>query len=298
MNKQNRICILGGGFGGLYTALRLNQLPLEQETKSEIILIDQSDRFVFTPLLYELITQEMQTWEIAPPFVELLHNTNIRFTQSIVNEINLSDKIVTLEKNNQINYDYLVLALGGETPLNLVPGAAEYALPFRTIQDAYLLAEKLRFLSKTEPDKIIRISVVGGGYSGVELACKLADRLGNKAKIRLIELGDKILQNSPQFNRETAQKALEERGIWLDLETGVENITADSISLIYKGRIDTIPTDIVLWTVGTEVNPIIKTLDLEKNERGRLKTTSTLQLIDHPEIFALGDIAEIKDAEG
>lgn len=66
-----RICILGGGFGGLYTALRLSQLPWEKSERPEIVLVEQSDRFLFSPLLYELLTGELQTWEIAPPFEEL-----------------------------------------------------------------------------------------------------------------------------------------------------------------------------------------------------------------------------------
>ena len=80
--KPTRICILGGGFGGFYTALRLCQLPWE--TKPEIVLVDQSDRFLFSPLLYELLTGELQSWEIAPPFVELLAGTSVRFYQGIV----------------------------------------------------------------------------------------------------------------------------------------------------------------------------------------------------------------------
>jgi NADH dehydrogenase len=85
--QPNRICILGGGFGGLYTALRLSQLPWEKPQRPEIILVDQNDRFVFSPLLYELLTGELQTWEIAPPYEELLVNTGVRFTQAAVAEL-------------------------------------------------------------------------------------------------------------------------------------------------------------------------------------------------------------------
>ena len=79
--QQPRICILGGGFGGLYTALRLSQLPFSKTEKPEIVLVDRRDRFLFVPLLYELLTGELQTWEIAPPFAELLQNTGVRFCQ-------------------------------------------------------------------------------------------------------------------------------------------------------------------------------------------------------------------------
>lgn len=298
MTQQTaRICILGGGFGGLYTALRLSKLPWESTQKPEIVLVDQSDRFLFSPLLYELLTGELQTWEIAPPFTELLQRTGVRFYQAVVAGIDTDQREVQLQDGNQIPYDRLVLALGGETPLDIVPGATSYAYPFRTIADVYRLEERLRMLEAADADKI-RVAIVGGGYSGVELACKLADRLGEKGRLRLIELGDQILRNSPEFNRESAKKAMEARGVFIDLETKVESIEADSISLEYKNQVDTIPVDLVIWTVGTRVSPVVRSLAFKQNQRGQITTTPTLQIIDHPEIFALGDLADTQDAEG
>src|SRR4028119_324131 len=119
--QQPRICILGGGFGGLYTALRLRQLPFSKTEKPEIVLVDRRDRFLFTPFLYELLTGELQTWEIAPPFSEILANTGIRFCQGVVSGIDVEAKQVYLEDGNQLAYDRLVLALGGKTPLDMVP---------------------------------------------------------------------------------------------------------------------------------------------------------------------------------
>ncbi len=298
MTQQTaRICILGGGFGGLYTALRLSQLPWEGIAKPEIVLVDQSDRFVFLPLLYELLTGELQTWEIAPPFEELLQNTGVRFCQGVVTEVDIEQQRVHLQNGYEITYDRLVLALGGETPMDLVPGVAAHAYPFRTIADAYSLEERLRVLEDSDADKI-RVAIVGAGYSGVELACKLADRLGGRGRLRLIELGDQILRNSPDFNREAGRKALDVRNVFVDLETQVESIAKDSISLGYKGQIDTIPVDLVIWTVGTQVSPIVKNLNLKQNKRGQISITSTLQVVDHPEIFALGDLADCHDAQG
>ncbi|MCF3577195.1 NAD(P)/FAD-dependent oxidoreductase [Planktothrix agardhii] len=294
---QTRICILGGGFGGLYTALRLSQLPWQKSEQPEIVLVDQNDHFLFLPLLYELLTNELQTWEIAPAFEDLLKDTKVQFCQGVVSEIEIDSKQVKLEDNTVIFYDYLILALGGETPLDLVPGAKDYAIPFRTITDAYRLEEQLRRLETLEQDKV-RIAIVGGGYSGVELACKLADRLGTKGRIRIVEQSEEILKNSPEFNRESAKNALSNRQVWLDLETKVESIAADEISLEYRGKIDTIPVDLVLWTVGTQVCPVVRSLPLKHNQRGQIVTTSTLQVIDHPEIFALGDLAESQDADG
>ncbi|HAJ61593.1 MAG TPA: FAD-dependent oxidoreductase [Cyanobacteria bacterium UBA8543] len=295
--QTTRICILGGGFGGLYTALRLSQLPWEKPQRPEIILIDHNDRFLFSPLLYELLTGELQTWEIAPPFEELLANTGVRFTQAAVAGIDVDERRVQLQNGPEFSYDRLVLALGGETPLDMAPGVAEYAISFRHLADAYRLEERLRILEESNADKI-RIAIVGAGYSGVELACKLAERLGERGRLRLIELSDMILRTSPNFNREAAQKALDDRNVWIDLETEVESIGQDTISLMYKGQVDTIPVDLVLWTVGTRVAPVVRSLPLKHNKRGQLTTDPTLQVVDHPEIFALGDLADSRDAEG
>ena len=297
MSEKLRICIVGGGFGGLYTALRLSEFPWAEEDKPEITLIDKSDRFLFSPLLYELVTEEMQSWEIAPPFAELLSSTEVVFHQGSVTGIDIEAKQVTLEDDRTISYDKLVLATGGKTPVDIVPGAKEYALPFRSLNDAYRLQEELRLLEEANPDKI-RIAVVGGGYSGVELACKLADRLGEKGRIRIIDRGTEILKDSSEFNRKTAVKALEKNQIWQDLETEVEQITSDSISLIYKGQIDTIPVDLVLWTVGNQVSELISKLPLPQNDQGLLEIEPTLLVKGREDIFALGDAAHNYDSDG
>lgn len=292
-----KICILGGGFGGLYTALRLSNLPWGRNQQPEITLVDARDRFVFSPLLYELVTGELQSWEVAPPYEELLEDTTIRFRQTAVADINIDTKQVRLEDGGLLDYDRLVLAMGGETPMDRVPGAAEFAIPFRTISDAYQLADRLRQLEASDTDKI-RVAIVGAGYSGIELACKLADKLGDRGRVRVIEVGDQILRSSSTHNRDAATKALEERGVWTDLETSVESVAAGSMSLLYKGVVDTIPVDLVLWTIGTRMNEVVKNLPLKQNERGQILVTPTLQVVDHPEIFAIGDLADCKDAEG
>ena len=297
MSEKSRICIIGGGFGGLYTALRLSEFPWKSEQKPEINLIDKSDRFLFSPLLYELITEEMQSWEIAPPFAELLANTGIIFHQGSVRGIDIEAKQVSLTDDSTVNYDKLVLATGGKTPVDIVPGAKEHALPFRSLNHAYRLQEELRLLEEANLDKI-RVAVVGGGYSGVELACKLADRLGEKGRIRIIERGEQILKDSSDFNRETAIKALEKNKIWQDLETEVAEVGSDTISLTYKGQTDTIPVDLVLWTVGSQVAGLVSDLPLVKNDKGLLKIEPTLLVEGRDDIYALGDVADCYDQHG
>ncbi|MCG9891939.1 MAG: NAD(P)/FAD-dependent oxidoreductase [Thermosynechococcaceae cyanobacterium MS004] len=288
------IVILGGGFGGLYTVLRLSQFPWPQGRPS-ITLVDQHSRFVFLPLLYELVTRELETWEIAPPFSSLLANTSIQFRQDRVERIDLAQQQVALHSGETLDYGYLVLALGGETPLDLVPGAAEYAVPFRSVDDAHRLTARLSQL-ETSAQESIRVVVAGAGPSGVELACKLADRLGDRGRIRLIDRNDSILKQSPSFNRTSAQKALDNRGIWIDLDTALKQVTADSVVLNYKGQDDTIGADLVLWTVGNAIAQPIQDLPVAHTAGGRIPTTATLQLAEYPHIFALGDVADSVDA--
>lgn len=294
---MKKIVILGGGFGGLYTALKLAQFTWSQKPNPEIILIDKNDRFLFSPLLYELITEEMQSWEIAPAYVDLLSNTSIRFIQDTVTDINPTAQEISLKNNDSLNYDYLVIALGGKTPTNQVSGASEYAIPFRTLADAYKVKERLRILEKSDADAI-RVVVVGGGYSGVELALKIADRLGNRGKIRIVERNSEILRNSPEFNRKTAQKALNSRKIWTDLETEVTNITDTEISLTYKNQIDTIPVDLVLWTVGTKPVMLENQLPFGKTSQGKIEINAQLQVKDYPNVSAIGDLVDCYNQEG
>ncbi|WRL40010.1 NAD(P)/FAD-dependent oxidoreductase [Cyanobacterium aponinum UTEX 3222] len=293
---MNKIVILGGGFGGLYTAIKLAQFPW-QESNPEIVLIDKNDRFLFSPLLYELITDEMQSWEVAPSYYELLSNTSIRFLQDTVTEIDDTARQISLKNNGDLSYDYLVMALGGKTPVNQVSGASDFAIPFRTLEDAYRVKEKLRVLENSDLEAI-RVVVVGGGYSGVELALKVADRLGKRGKIRIVDRGSEILSDSPEFNRKTAEKALRDRTIWTDLETEVTNITEKDISLSYKNQIDTIPVDLVLWTVGTKPVMLEKKFPFATNAQGKIEINSYLQVKDNSVVWALGDLVECYDQQG
>lgn len=315
---MSRICILGGGFGGLYTALELSRRPWPEPP--QITLVDRQERFVFAPLLYELITGEMEDWEVAPRFRDLLSSESVQFVQGSVASVDLKGNRVVLTDGQTLDYDMLVLALGGETPLERVPGAAEYAFPFRTLADAQRLRAHLKRLQDRKPMQSlgseggnpVRLAIAGAGASGVELACKLADRLGTSGQIRLIELGSDILSGFTQSSRVAAQKALQDRGVRVELRTQVVRIEAvdeqkkdnwiDNL-ILHVRRIDSEamaadPVDAVLWTVGTEVSAVIRALDLPKTEQGRLQVLPTLQVPSFPTVFALGDAAAVVDADG
>jgi len=239
----------------------------------------------------------LQTWEIAPPYEDLLAATQVQFRQADVTAIDLDQRQVSLSQGRPLTYDRLVLALGGDTPMDMAPGVAEYALPFRALQDAYQLKERLRLLEASSADKI-RVAVVGGGYSGVELACKLTERLGDRGRVRLVERTDTILRTSPEYNRKVAQKVLSDLGVWIDFETSVDQVTADSISLTFREQTDILPVDLVLWTVGTRVNAVMANLPVNHSERQQIVVQPTLEVVDRPGVYALGDGADCRDAEG
>ncbi len=292
-----RICILGGGFGGLYTALSLRRFPLLQSENYQITLIEQRDRFLFSPLLYELVTGELQAWEIAPSYEQLLGSTNIQFYQQTIQGVDLATRQVTLSDSECLTYDYLVLAVGGETQLTSVPGATDYAYPFRSLADAERLQKQLQLLEASQK-KQIRVAIVGGGPSGVELAGKLADRLQARGRVLLLERGTTILKNFSVPMQAAVYRTLKARRVRVDLETNITAIGPHQIALVQQGQVNTLAVDLVLWTAGTQPIEWVRTLACQHNSQGRLLTRPTLQLADYPEVFALGDLAEIQNPQG
>ncbi len=318
---MTRICILGGGFGGLYTALELCRLPWA--VPPQITLVDRHERFVFLPLLYELLTGEMEDWEVAPRYTELLAeirgDVSVSFCQDAVKGIDLEARLVSLGSGQTLEYDFLTLALGSETPLQAVPGAAEYAIPFRQLADVQRLRQALTtWLQAAQTSGIpARIAIVGAGASGVELACKLSDRLGSAGLVHLIERGSDILGGFGADSTAAARQALSDRGIPVELNSEVTEIGPDRIQWRQVGSgaetspeildPETLDPEIldktlsvsgVLWTAGIRSIPLMEALPLARDPRQRLVVKPTLQTQDRPEVFALGDLAAVIDAEG
>lgn len=295
-SNQARICILGGGFAGLYTALYLDRLFRSKANKPEIILIDQKDRFLFTPFLYELITGELQTWEVAPPFQKLLIDTEVQFRQGTIQGVDLERHQIQLQDSPALFYDYLVLAVGRRTYSD-VPGVSTHAYAFRTLSDAIRLQEKLHILENSNLSKI-RVGILGGGANAVELAGKLVDRLGERGEIYLIVRGQKILKNFSTCCQNVAYKSLINRGVQIKFKTQVEAVGENSINIIQGSQTYTVPVDLVIGTIGTQAREWLHLLSCQHNSQGQLLTQPTLQLIDFPEVFALGDLADIRDRKG
>jgi NADH dehydrogenase len=291
-----RVCIVGGGFGGLYTALYLSNWHWVKSGKCQVTLVEPKDNFLFSPLLYEILTGELQAWEIAPSYQKLLAGTGVNFCQDRVEGVDLVNRQVKLEAGESLAYDYLVLGVGRKTRLATIPGLESYALTFRSLADAERLEAQLQVMESSER-KHLRVAVIGAGANGVELACKVSDRLGNKAQVSLIESGDKILKYFGSGVQKAAKKAIKARNIQVYLRTSVKEIEADRITLVSSNQIMTHSVDLVLWTTGTETIDWVYDLGCQQTSQGKLLTRSTLQLIDYPEVFAVGDIAEIRESK-
>lgn len=341
--KRPRVCILGGGFGGLYTALRLNSLTWPDDKKPQVILVDQSERFVFKPMLYELLTGEVDAWEIAPRFSDLLVSTPVQFFKDRVKVLSPCDHpgmngstvsgsggSVQLESGLVIEYDWLVLSLGAEPKLDIIPGAVEFALPFSTLDDACKVNDKLMKLERDNFGKEtpIRVVVVGLGYSGVELAATVAERLQGKGVVQAISVDSSILPTAPPGNKEAALKVLNSRNVQLllgyyvrrigkagDFRSFLEesDITANGndpeklvleVQPTEKGsKTQLLEADLVLWTVGNkpllpQLEPNSRPFDLPITARGQAETDETLQVKGHPRIFAVGDSSALRDPKG
>ena len=303
MIKTIKICILGGGFAGLYTALYLAKSKAVISGYWEITLVEPKDNFLFTPLLYEILTDELKRWEIAPTYQKLLLGSNIQWVQNPVAKLSLESKEVLLENQTGLNYDYLVLAVGRKTRFVPIRGLKENTLTFRSIVDAELSKNRLHNIKKAAKIKP-NITVIGAGANGVELACKVHDYLrldskNNQTKIipqiKIVDKGTNILTSFGSGIKKAANKAIKRRNINVLLSTDILEITEDSITLQQENSIDRYPVDLVFWTAGTETHNWIANLPCQSNKFGQLLTLPTLQLIDYPEVFALGDVADIRN---
>lgn len=286
------VVILGGGFGGLYTALAMARSPWVKAGNCQITLVEKNDHFLFTPLLYELITEELQPWEIAPSYQKLLQGKGIIFCQEAVTGVDLATHQVDLSNGQQISYHYLAIAVGCDNRWVNIPGLRDHALTFRTLTDVQRLQTQLNRLEASDRQRI-RLAIIGGGANGVELACKLSDRLGKRGEVRLIERTENLVKGFPEGVRRASYRALLARKVSIELRTDVTRVKEGGLTIRTENQTQTAPVDIVLWTAGTQIRSWLSDLGISPTAQGKLPIHSTLQLVDHPEILILGDIAQI-----
>jgi NADH dehydrogenase len=304
--SEPRILILGGGFGGVFTALNLTG-------SGDVTLVSDEDHFLFTPMLYEYLSGEVEEWHIAPKYGELLDET-VRFVQDQVAGIDLDVQSVSLANANQsLKYDLLVLALGGIANYAGVEGAEQFTLPFRKIHHADGLRKRMvEALDRIPPDmppqdvrRELTFAVVGAGASGCELSTKMADLLRDAFKRRalrgeprvlVVEMGNKVVPGMGDPIREFVEKALGQSRVEVHTLTRVVSVTNDGLTFEHQGTREHLKTAAVVWTGGVKMSSLVERLDVEKNPRGLLLIKPTLQLSSHDNVFALGDIAVYPDA--
>lgn len=306
-DKKN-VCVVGGGFGGLYTALGISR---NLKAGFNVYLIDPKDRFVFLPLLYELTVGSASPTEVAPLFRDLLAGSKIKFIKGSVEDIDFNRRLCMVSERSddgtgaisthtrQIEYDQIVLAAGNQPRLDFIPGAAQYSIPFYRLEDCYRLKSRLAQLKSSKSNKFIRAVVIGASYSGVELATNIADYFGrNHCAIKVVDRGAKMLPTAATFNRDVAERAVAYQGISVAYNTSIKEVVANGVHLIDETGADYfVEADIVLCTAGSEQSPLVKRFSLKKNRSGRLLTRDTLQSVEYDNVFCLGDCAVIEGDE-
>ncbi len=312
-----RILILGGGFGGVYTALTLGKLLKAELDRGlvELGLVNRDNYIVFQPMLPEVISGSIGIIDTITPIRRLCPRTNL-YTR-MIEGIDLKRRRVTAaagfgSQQLYMEYDHLVIALGNVTSFAGQPGLAEHALPFKYLGDALALRNHaIHVLEEAdiERDPEIRRSlltfvVAGGGFSGVEAVAELNDFVRAAAKsfrnvmpeeikVILLHAGPLILPELPESLAGFAQRLLMKRGVEIRLNTRLYGATGDAALLEGGARI---ATRTLVSTVPSGPNPLVAMLPCRK-ERGRMVTDAHLELPDDAGVWAVGDCALIIDSQ-
>ncbi len=307
--EKKRVVILGGGFGGLYTA-RFLEKALRRHEDFEILLINKENYFVFQPMLAEVVSGNIGMLDTVSPIRRLLPRTDLHVRE--VESIDIHEQTITTTPGlrphpNIIHYDYLVLALGNVTDFRGLRGLPEHAIPFKTLGDALFIRNHvIHALEEAAIEhqntglrkQLLTFVVAGGGFSGVEVVAELNDFVRDvirnyrqleptEVRVVLLHALDRILPELDERLALYAQNILEKRGVEIFLNTKLEAATGDGAVL---GDGTHIPSKTLISTVPSSPNPLIDALDLPK-ERGRLKADNGLKVQGVDNIWAIGDCA-------
>ncbi len=307
--------IVGGGFAGLAVAQRLERTLRPGE--AEIVLLSRENFTLFTPMLPEVTSGELEVRHVVTPIRTQVRRT--RFVLAEVGAIDVEARTVTYRHvltgiDVTLAYDQLVLALGSQTSTYGLPGVAENVWALKTLADADVLRNHLVWLLEladtiddaSRRKTLLTIVVVGGGFTGVETAGETADlfrsvvrfythlRLSDIRMI-LVEGGPALLANLPPKMGAYSRRMLERRGV--EVVTGDPVASADRDGLTLKsGR--RISTGTIVWSAGVAPSPTIAQLPLQKTRHGAVVVGPDMRVAERPEIWALGDCASIPDGKG
>ncbi len=303
------VVIIGGGFGGLYAARELRRAPVR------VTVIDHHNHHLFQPLLYEVATAALSPGEIAEPIRHILRrqrNTCVRLAEVI--GIDVTARQVKLSNHEEVPYDYLIVATGVTHSYFGHNEWAEVAPGLKTLEDAIEI--RRRFLlafekAEWEPDPkrrraLLTFVIIGGGPTGVELAgtmSEVARRMlvkdfkhidAGSIRVILLEGLPRVLPAYPENLSESAKKQLEKLGVEVRVNTRVTGIEPGAV-LIGQERIE---TENIFWAAGVAASPLGATLGVPLDRNGRVEVKVDLSIENHPEVFVIGDLAAVTDAEG
>ncbi len=295
------IVVVGGGFGGLACIAYLKNLPVR------VTLIDQRNYHLFQPLLYQIATASLSPADVATPIRGLYRNDpNVRVLMDFVHGINQQDKLVLCD-DNEIPYDYLVLATGSKHSYFGRDEWAPYAPGLKRIEDGVAVRHDIlkafeRAESSDDQEQINRLLtfvIVGAGPTGVELAGSIAelahhglrDEYNNidpaKARIILVQSGNRILPTFPESLSQKALESLEKLGVEIMLNSRVTDIQDQYAQMGDKK----VATETILWAAGVTASPASKWLNAESDRSGRVIVDDYMRVKDCNDIFAIGDTA-------
>lgn len=315
LRTATRIVILGGGFAGLAVAQRLERLL--QPNEAAVTIVSRDNYALFTPMLPEVTGGDLEPRHIVSPLRGLLQRTELLLGE--VSAIDLDARTVDVQPLlaravRRLHYDHLVLATGSVTATFGIPGVAENSFPFKRLEDAEALrnhvVETLE-LADTESDdarrrSLLTYAIVGGGYTGIEVAGELVDFLDSVERfyrnirrreiaIMLIEGGSKLLPDLPPKMGEYCGSFLARRGVDVRLGTMVAGVDANGISLRDGSRIE---SSTVVWSAGVRPSPFVASLPLEHARNGGVVVNGDMSVKGRESVWALGDCAWIPMPEG
>jgi NADH dehydrogenase len=309
-----KIAIIGGGFGGLQTALGLEK-KFRNNKNIAIALIDKRDYHLFTPNLYEaatageeLVTINQVKKSITLPFKEILRGKNIKFIQGEVTQLDPNKKNIILG-SKKLDYDYVVLALGSQSEFFNIPGARENSMILKDLPDALRMRNKIAFAMEAQRFEVnkknLHFVIAGGGYTGVELVGELkglVDFLAwqnqyprEKVTIEIIEGNNKLIAGFDDRMSRDALYRLKEIGVEVRLSEKIVAVDAHYISLASG---DKLSYDILFWSAGIKPCSVTATAELSVDARGKLQLNEFLQLQNFHNIFGLGDMAFVMGTNG